>query len=171
MMLLYLVNSPERNLRLSPIQVLQYKLGQALAENTPLQGCSHDVGLYAHKGTMCNTDDRVQMSKSQYEGGALTPPPPPPPVLPQGHPPAMFSEGFSRPTEETPLVSWQVIVLRVDVTPAGDSSEQESPCDLQNLRRPMDINNSLDNLVYNAIQRGPCWPTGRGTTRAVVSRA
>ena len=34
--------------------------GQALAENTPLQGCSHDVvGLYTHKGTMCNIDDRV----------------------------------------------------------------------------------------------------------------
>ena len=32
--------------------------GQTLAENTPLQGCSHDVvGLYAHKDTMCNTDD------------------------------------------------------------------------------------------------------------------
>ena len=55
--------------------------GQALAENTHLQGCSHDVvGLYAHKGTMCNTDDRVprKLIKSQYEGGALTPPPPPP---------------------------------------------------------------------------------------------
>ena len=54
--------------------------GQALAENTPLQGCSHDVvGLYTHKGTMCNTDDRVpwKLIKSQYEGGVLTPPPPP----------------------------------------------------------------------------------------------
>ena len=28
--------------------------GQALAENTPLQGCSHDVvGLYAHKMIVC----------------------------------------------------------------------------------------------------------------------
>ena len=70
----------------------------------------------------------------------------------------MFSEASSRATEETLLASWQVIVLRVDVTPAGDSSEQESPCDLQNRRRPMDINNSLDNLVYNAIQRGPVGP-------------
>ena len=59
--------------------------GQALAENTPLQGCSHDVvGLCAHKGTMCNTDDRVprKLIKSQYEGGVLNPPPPP--VLPEG---------------------------------------------------------------------------------------
>ena len=84
--------------------------------------------------------------------------PPPPPGAAGGHPPAMFSEASSRPTEETPLVSWQVIVLRVDGTPAGDSSEQESPCNLQNQRRPMDINNSLDNLVYNAIQRGPVGP-------------
>ena len=70
----------------------------------------------------------------------------------------MFSEASSRPTDETPLVSWQVIVVRVDVTPARDSSEQESPCDSQNRRRPMDMNNSLDNLVYNAVQRGPVGP-------------
>ena len=57
--------------------------------------------------------------------------------------------------DETQLVSWQVIVVWVDVTPAGDSSEQESPCDSQNRHRPMDMNNSLNDLVYNAIQRGP----------------
>ena len=107
---------------------------------------------------MCNTDDRVprKLIKSQYEGGVLTPPPPPGPA--GRHPPAMFREASSLPTDETPLVSWQVIVVWVDVTPTGDSSEQESPCDSQNRRRPMDMNNSLDNLVYNAIQRGPIGP-------------
>ena len=70
----------------------------------------------------------------------------------------MFPKASSLPTDETPLVSWQVIVVWVDVTPAGDSSEQESPCDSQNRRRPVDMNNSLDNLVYDAIQRVPVGP-------------
>ena len=60
--------------------------------------------------------------------------------------------------DETQLVSWQVIVVWVDVTPARDSSEQESPCDSQNWHRPMDMNNSLNDLVYNDIQRGPVGP-------------
>ena len=51
MTLLCLLNSPERNLRWSPIQVGQY---------THIQECSYDVvGLYAHKGTLWNTDDCV----------------------------------------------------------------------------------------------------------------
>ena len=50
--------------------------------------CSHDVvGLYAHKGTMWNTDDRVPQKdiKSPYGGGVLTFP-----GAAGGHPPAMF---------------------------------------------------------------------------------
>ena len=48
--------------------------GQALAEDTYNQECSHDVvGLYAHRGTMWNTDDRVPQKdiKSPYGGGVL----------------------------------------------------------------------------------------------------
>ena len=48
---------------------------QALAEDTHIQECSHDVvGLYAHKGTMWNTDDRVPQKdiKSPYGRGVLT---------------------------------------------------------------------------------------------------
>ena len=90
--------------------------GQALAENTNFQECSHDVvGLYAHKGTMCNTDDCVlrKVIKS----------------------PSMFPIASSLPIDEPQLDSWQVIVVWVDETPAGDSSKQESPCDSQNRRR------------------------------------
>ena len=86
--------------------------GQALAENTLFQGCSHDVvGLYAHKGTMCNTDDRVpwKFIKSQYGGGALTLP-----GAGGGHPPAMFSVTSSLPIDEPQLVAWQVMVVWVD---------------------------------------------------------
>ena len=133
--------------------------GQALTENTHFQECSHDVvGLYAHKGTMCNTDDRVprRVIKSQYGGGALTLP-----GAAGGHPPAMFSVSSSLPIDEPQLDSWQVIVVWVDETHAWDSSEQDSPCDSQNRRRPMDIDNSLNILVHNVIQRGPVGPQGK----------
>ena len=93
--------------------------GQALAEDTHNQECSHDVvGLYAHKGTMCNTDDRVPQKdiKSPYGGGTLTLP-----GAAGGHPPAMFPVASSLPIDEPQLDSWQVIVVWVDETPAGDS--------------------------------------------------
>ena len=127
--------------------------GQALAEDTHIQECSHDVvGLYAHKGTMWNADDRVPQKdiKSPYGGGVLTLP-----GAAGGHPPAMFSVASALPIDEPQLDSWQVIVVWVDETPAGDSSEQESPCDSQNRRRPMDMNNSLNSLVHTVVQGGP----------------
>ena len=51
-----------------------------------------------------------------------------------------------------------MIVVRVDETPASDSSEQEPPCDSQNQRRPMDMNNSLNILVHTVVQGGPVGP-------------
>ena len=124
--------------------------GQALAEDTHNQECSHDVvGLYAHKGTMWNTDDRVPQKdiKSPYGGGVLTLP-----GAAGGHPPAMFPVASAMPIDEPHLDSWQVIVVWVEETPAGDSSKQESPCDSQNRRRSMDMNNSLNSLVHTVVQ-------------------
>ena len=46
-------------------------------------------------------------------------------------------------------------------TPAGNYSEQESPCDSQNRRRPMDMNNSLNILVHTVVQVGPVGPQGK----------
>ena len=66
---------------------------------------------------MWNTDDRVP----QYGGGVLT--------LPDaagGPPPAMFPVASALPIDEPQLDSWQVAVVWVDDTPAGDSSEQVS---------------------------------------------
>ena len=51
-------------------------------------------------------------------GGALTLP-----GAAGGHPPAMFPVASSLPIDEPQLDSWQVIVVWVDETPAGDSSE------------------------------------------------
>ena len=107
---------------------------------------------------MCNTDDRVprKVIKTPYGGGALTLP-----GAAGGHPPAMFPVASSLPIDEPQLDSWQVIVVWVDETSAGDSSEQESPCDSQNRRRPMDMNNSLNILVHTVVQGGPVGPQGK----------
>ena len=131
--------------------------GQASAEDTHNQGCSHDVvGLYAHKGTMWNTDDRVPQKdiKSSYGGGVSTLP-----GAAGGPPPAMFPVAPALPVDESQLDSWQVVVARVDETPAGDTSEQESPCDSQN-RRPMDTDNPPNSLVHTVVQGGPVGPQG-----------
>ena len=133
--------------------------GQASAENTHNHECSHNaIGLYAHKGTMWNTDDRVPQKdiKSPYGGRVLT-------LLGAagGPPPAMFPVASALPIDEPQLDSWQVAVVWVDETPAGDSSEQESPCDSQNRRRPMDTDNSLNGLVHTVVQGGPVGPQGK----------
>ena len=75
-----------------------------------------------------------------------------------GHLPAMFPVASALPIDEPQLDSWQVIVVLVDETPARDSSEQEPPCDSQNRRRPMDMNNSLNILVHTVVQGGPVSP-------------
>ena len=121
---------------LSPTSKVQ--TGQSLAEDTHNQECSHDVvRLYAHKGTMWNTDDYVPAGR---------------------HPLAMLPVASALPIDEPQLDSWQVIVVWVDETLAGDSSEQESPCDSQNRRRPMDMNNSLTSLVHTVVQGGTAGP-------------
>ena len=130
--------------------------GQALAEDTHIQECSHDVvGLYAHKGTMWITDDRVPQKNIKLPcGGGLTLP-----GAAVGLLPAMFPVASALPIDEPQLDSWQVIVVRVDENPARDSSEQEPPCDSQNRRRPMDMKNSLNILVHTVVQGGHlrCW--------------
>ena len=107
-----LLNSPERNLRWSPLQT-----GQASADDTHNQECSHDVvGLYAHKGTMWNTDDRVPQKdiKSPYGGGVSTLP-----GAAGGSPPGMFPVVSALPIDDPQLDAWQVAVVWVDETLQG----------------------------------------------------
>ena len=75
--------------------------------------------------------------------------------------PAMFPLASALPIDEPQLDSWQVIVVPVDETTARDSSEQEPPCDSQNRRRPMDMNNLLNILVHAVVQGGPVGPHER----------
>ena len=91
--------------------------GQASAEDTHNQECSYDVvGLYAHKGTMWNADDRVPRKdvRSPYGGGVS-----PLPGAAGGPPPAMFPVAPALLVDEPQLDSWQVAVVRVDETPGG----------------------------------------------------
>ena len=106
---------------------------------------------------MWNTDDRVPEKdvKSPHGGGVSTLP-----GAVGGPPPAMFPVAPALPVDEPQLDSWQVAVVRVDETPAGDSSEQESPCDSQNWSRPMDTDNLPNSLVHIVIQGGPVGPQG-----------
>ena len=62
--------------------------------------------------------------------------------------------------EEPQLVSWQVAVLRVDETPAGDSSEQVSPCVTQNRHRPMDMYELPNSHAHTVVEGGPVGPEG-----------
>ena len=106
---------------------------------------------------MWNTDDVVPQKdiKSPYGGGVSTLP-----GAAGGTPPAMFPVASALPIDEPQLDSWQVAVVWVDETPAGDSSEQESPCDSQNRRRPMDTDNSPNSIVHSVVQGGPVGPRG-----------
>ena len=150
------VKQPREEPSLVSYKCSTVRIGQDSAEDTHRQECPHDVvGLYAHKGTIWNSDDCVPRKnvKSPYGGGVS-----PLPGAAGGPPPAMFPVAPSLLVDEPQLDSWQVAVVWVDETPAGDSSEQDSPCDIQNRHRPMDTDNLLNNLAHIVVQGGPVGP-------------
>ena len=53
---------------------------------------------------------------------------------------------------------WQVLVVRVDETPAGDSSGREYPCAEQNRHRPSDISDWPDGFGHTVVEGGPVGP-------------
>ena len=53
---------------------------------------------------------------------------------------------------------WQVAVVRVDETPAGDSSEREYPGVTQSRHRPIDIYELPDCLPHTVVEGGPAGP-------------
>ena len=53
---------------------------------------------------------------------------------------------------------WQVAVVRVDETPAGDSSEREYPCVTQSRHLPIDIYELPDCLPHTVVEGGPAGP-------------
>ena len=119
------------------------------AEDTPGRECPHDVvGLRPHKGTMWMSNDRVPLEsvESPYEGGVSSLPGAAGDLLPVMFPvaPVLLAGGPQ-------LGSWQVAVVRVDESPAGDSSGREYPCAVLNRHRPIDISelsNGFDILLW-----------------------
>ena len=70
------------------------------------------------------------------------------------------------PADGPQLGSWQVAVMRVDETPAGDASGRECPRAEQNRQRPIDLSEVAGN-VRPVLPAGPpppgwfselCWP-------------
>ena len=53
---------------------------------------------------------------------------------------------------------WQVAVMRVDGTPAGDSSGREYPCVTQTGHRPIYIYELPDCLPHTVVEGGPAGP-------------
>ena len=126
------------------------------AEDTPRRECPHDVVEFRpHKGTMWMSNDRVPLKnvESPYGGGVSSLPGaagvPSPVMFPVA--PVLLAGGPQ-------LGPWQVAVVRVDETPAGDSSEREYPCATQNRPRPIDIYELPDGPAHTVVEGGPVGP-------------
>ena len=123
------------------------------AEDTTRRECPHDVvGLRAHKGTMWMSTDRVPLKNIElpYGGGVSSLP-----VAAGDHPPVMFPVAPVLLAGGPQLGPWQVAVVRVDETAAGNYSEQDYPCATQNRHRPIDIYELPDGLAHTVVERGP----------------
>ena len=55
-------------------------------------------------------------------------------------------------------LSWVLGRLRLDETPAGDSSEQDYPCATPNRHWLMDIYDLPDSLAHTVVEGGPAGP-------------
>ena len=127
---------------------------KTLAEDT--RECPHDVvGLRPHKGTMWMSNNQVPLKniESPYGGGVSSLPGAAGDLSPVMFPvtPVLLAGGPQ-------LGPWQVAVVRVEETPAGDSSEREYPCAIQSRHRPIDIYELPDCLAHTVVEGGPAGP-------------
>ena len=136
---------------------------ETLAGDTPGRECPHDdMEIRPLIGTMRTSDDRVPSMniESPYEGGMPSLPGDTGSLLPGKFPaaPALLADG-------TLLGSWQVGVVRVDETPAGDASGLKCPHTVQNRQQSIDEfevvlagGSPMTDVVYPAGPDGPVGP-------------
>ena len=109
---------------------------ETLAGDTPGRECPHDdVEIRPRMGTMRMSEDRVPSMdiESPHGGGVSSLPGDTGSLLPGKFAavPVLLADG--------PLLgSWQVAVVQVDETPAGDASGQKCPHAEQNRQQPID---------------------------------
>ena len=120
-----------------PSRVLTVWTEETMAGDTPGRECPHeDFGMQAQIDTMKRSDDLLPDTNigSLYGGGASSF------SGVAGSPlPVDFPVAPVLPVDGPQLGSWQVAVVRVDGTPAGDTSGWKCSRAEQNRRRPSDV--------------------------------
>ena len=99
---------------------------------------------------MSNDCVPLKNAESPYGGGVS-----PLPGAAGEPPPVIFLVSPIMLADGPQLGPWQVAVVRVDETPAGDSSEQNYPCATPNRHRPMDIYELPDSPAHTVVEGGP----------------
>ena len=130
---------------------------ETLAGDTPGRECPHDdVEIRPRMGTMRMSEDRVPSMNIElpYGGVVSSLPGATGSLLPMKFPaaPVLLADGPQ-------LGSWQVAVVRVDETPAGNASGRECPHAEQNRQRPIDVFEVTGN-VRPVVPAGVVYPAG-----------
>ena len=133
-----------------------------MAEDTSGRECPHDdIEIRPRTGTIEMSEDRVPTRdiESPYGGGVPSLPGATVSLLPVKFPtaPVLLVDGPQ-------LGSWQVALVRVDETPAGDASGWECPRAEQNRQRPIDVSEVTGNVR-------PVLPAGGFPLAGVVNHA
>ena len=126
-----------------------------------LEKSTKSVEIRPRMGTMRMSEDRVPSMniESPYGGGVSSLPGATGSLLPVKFPaaPVLLADG-------PPLGSWQVAVVRVDETPAGDTTGRECPRAEQNRQWPIDAFEVTGNVR-------PVVPAGGSPLTGVVNPA
>ena len=110
---------------------------EIMAEGTSERECPHDdIGIRPRAGTIGMSENRVPTRniESPYGGGVRSLP-----GTTGNLPPVKFPTALELLADGPQLGSWQVAVMRVDETPAGDASGWECPRAEQNRQWPIDL--------------------------------
>ena len=141
---------------------------EIMAEDTSVRECPpDDIGIRQRAGTIGMSENRVPTKniESLYGGGVRSLP-----GATRNLPPVKFPTAPALLADGPQLGSWQVAVVRVDETPAGDASGWECPRAEQNRQRPIDLSevagdvlpvlpaggSPLADLVNSVGPVGPC---------------